>query len=271
MSALVDEIGRLRWYHTIALPGGVQTPGFYNTVKGASRVPLPASLEGKRCLDIASNDGFWAFEMERRGAREVVAIDLPDPRQGDWPGEPPAEDPGPDRAQATFEIARQALGSGVEREYLSVYELSRERLGSFDFVFIGNVLLHLRDPVGALTAAHSVVDGELFSVDTISIVASIASPRVPAAILSRRPEPWWWVPNLAAYRRYCAAAGFEITARGGPFFFPFGAGFWERPPVRRLAAHPMEAWFWTVGRRFGAPSAWVRAQPTGAGRGTPRT
>jgi hypothetical protein len=28
-------------------------------------------------------DGFWAFEMERRGAREVVAIDLVDPSRHD--------------------------------------------------------------------------------------------------------------------------------------------------------------------------------------------
>ena len=40
----------------------------------ASRV-LPESLAGVRALDIGTFDGFWAFEMERRGA-EVVAIDI---------------------------------------------------------------------------------------------------------------------------------------------------------------------------------------------------
>ncbi len=29
-----------------------------------------------RALDVATFDGFWAFEMERRGASEIVAIDL---------------------------------------------------------------------------------------------------------------------------------------------------------------------------------------------------
>ena len=30
-------------------------------------------------------DGFWAFEMERRGAAEVHAIDVLDPYSWDWP------------------------------------------------------------------------------------------------------------------------------------------------------------------------------------------
>ena len=36
---------------------------------------LPRDLRGRRALDIGTFDGFWAFELERRGA-EVVAIDL---------------------------------------------------------------------------------------------------------------------------------------------------------------------------------------------------
>ena len=31
---------------------------------------------GKRCLDIRAAGGFLSFEMERRGAREVVSMDL---------------------------------------------------------------------------------------------------------------------------------------------------------------------------------------------------
>ena len=45
------------------------------------RFGLPASLAGKTALDVGTADGFWAFEMERRGAARVVAIDLP--RLGD--------------------------------------------------------------------------------------------------------------------------------------------------------------------------------------------
>jgi hypothetical protein len=47
--------------------------------------PIPEDLSGKRCLDVATMDGFWAFEMERRGAASVTALDLEDPDELDWP------------------------------------------------------------------------------------------------------------------------------------------------------------------------------------------
>ena len=73
------------WYHTIDLPDGTATPGFYDTRGSPQFVPWPKELHGGRCLDVGTFDGFWAFEMERRGAREVVAVDLADPHALDWP------------------------------------------------------------------------------------------------------------------------------------------------------------------------------------------
>src|SRR3954466_13460849 len=73
------------WYHTLELAPGVVTPGWFDTRKVVSQLPFPASLAGKRCLDVATFDGFWAFEMESRGASEVAAIDLIDPLAADWP------------------------------------------------------------------------------------------------------------------------------------------------------------------------------------------
>ena len=72
------------WYHSLELAPGVVTPGWFDLRPVADRV-LPASVAGLRCLDVGTFDGFWAFELERRGAAEVVAIDILDPRQWDWP------------------------------------------------------------------------------------------------------------------------------------------------------------------------------------------
>src|SRR5437016_1983956 len=41
-------------------------------------------MDGMRALDVGTWDGFWAFEMERRGA-DVLALDLDDPQDLDWP------------------------------------------------------------------------------------------------------------------------------------------------------------------------------------------
>src|ERR1700730_10047735 len=56
------------WYHTLDLGNGVVTPGFVDHREQVAQHQFPASLAGKRCLDVATFDGFWAFEMEKRGA-----------------------------------------------------------------------------------------------------------------------------------------------------------------------------------------------------------
>src|SRR3954449_5380411 len=71
------------WYHTIELAPGVVTPGQIDHRAVVDRV-LPEDLRGKRALDVGTFDGFWAFELERRGA-EVVAIDVGAADEAQWP------------------------------------------------------------------------------------------------------------------------------------------------------------------------------------------
>src|SRR3954470_10040274 len=108
------------WYHTIELAPGVVTPGQIDHRGVAGRV-LPRDLSGKRALDVGTFDGFWAFEMERRGA-EVVAIDVDWDWQFDWPAvRRPKSFPEEPRGR-TFELAKEAFDSKVERRAISVYE-----------------------------------------------------------------------------------------------------------------------------------------------------
>ncbi len=48
------------------------------------RYGLPADLSGLRVLDVGTFEGFWAFELERRGA-SVTALDVDRIQQLDWP------------------------------------------------------------------------------------------------------------------------------------------------------------------------------------------
>jgi tRNA (mo5U34)-methyltransferase len=218
---------------------------------------------------VGTSDGFWAFEMERRGADEVVAVDIDDPGRYDWPEPRPAapsrpanREPGENRC---FALAREALGSSVERIDLSAYELTPERAGSFDFVFMGALALHLRDPVAAYAAIRSVTRGEFLSVEVISLGLTLARPGMPAADLVGQGQPRWWTPNLAGHRRMLEAAGFTVTGRGGPLFVPFGDGFPPPPRLRELGrlrgGSAREAAFQLVTRRTGAPLAWARCRP----------
>jgi tRNA (mo5U34)-methyltransferase len=257
------EIEAVEWYHTLELPGGIVTDGEYDLRGLPKRIGFPASLAGRRCLDVGTRDGFWAFEMERRGAAEVVGIDLDDHARLDWPGIPPQL--GADalseleaRSRA-FETARRALGSRVERRNLSVYELDPAEVGEFDFACLGTLLLHLRDPVGALKAVRGVLrpGGELLVNDVVSLPLSLLRPRRPAAELLGEEGPFWWVVNVAGLRRMVSAAGLEVAGTGGPYFMANGG-------ARRIAAPPGMGMRARLQRelllRVGAPHAWVLAR-----------
>jgi len=235
-SDLIEAVRERDWYHTIELAPGVVTPGWFDLRSIAGRLPWP-SLRGARCLDVGTFDGFWAFEMERRGAGEVIAVDILDPRQWDWPADTKAETIsaiGQRKGLGEgFEVARAALGSSVQRREMSVYDLDPADVGLFDVVYLGSILLHLRDPVRALERVRSICRGKLLSVDTFDLPLTLAHPRQPVARLDAVGRPWWWQANLACIHRMIEAGGFEIESEHR-VLMPAGAGQ-PKLPVRPKA------------------------------------
>ncbi len=226
------------WYHTIDLPGGIATPGEYDHRPIVPKVPLPDRLDGLRCLDVGTQDGFWAFEMERRGAASVVAIDVERIEDLDWPE--PRPELGEDaheflvRRQRAFEIAREALGSKVERRFVSVYDLRPDNVGTFDFAFLGTLLHHLRDPIGALQSVRRVVDGQLVLVAAFSVAKTALLPFTPVAeLLEVGSRPFFEMPNVAGLRRQLELGGWKIERWGKVHLQGYGAGWTNRPLLWR--------------------------------------
>lgn len=262
--SLAERVATSAWYQTLMLPGGIATPGNFDTLDELRRLPFPSRLDGLRCLDVGTADGFWAFEMERRGAGEVLAIDLRDPARLDWPGVPKTESVmrqigGPElNRHRGFQIAHEAFASSVQWREASVYDLDPDDVGQFDFVFIGSLLLHLRDPVAALAAIRRVLRGEMLSVDALSPLLTVLHPTQPVARLEAPDWPLWWTLNLAAYRRLFGAAGLEITAKGRPFVLRTGPGFGDTPRAGRPLYRHLQR---LVVSRGGILHAWVKARP----------
>jgi tRNA (mo5U34)-methyltransferase len=259
-----------QWYHSIELAPGEVTPGWFDTRGIVGKVPLPERLDGLRCLDVGTWDGFWAFEMERRGAAEVVAIDVDDPDGWDWP---PRERLRSDRLALEvleaiqgrgegFRIAHERLGSKVERLALSVYDLDPVAVGHFDVVFLGSLLLHLRDPVLALERVRAVCAGTAVIADTVQLLATLRHPRRPVVRLEGLERPWWWQPNRAALLRMIESAGLVIEEATPLYFVPTGPGHprpRRRSLVRKLAT-PKGREELVVALR-GVPHVAVRARP----------
>jgi tRNA (mo5U34)-methyltransferase len=235
------------WYHTMELAPGVVTPGWFDLRPVLPRLPWP-DVQGKRCLDVGTYDGHLAFELERRGASEVIATDIERHLDWDWPvrhRETTANElwkvAGETKGKG-FEIAKEILDSRVEREWISIYDLSPERLGSFDVVVCGSLLLHLRDPVRALEAVRGVCspNGRFMSCEQIDLELTVAHPRSPVARFDGTSDLLhWWTVNRAGHRRMLESAGFEVLESSGLYDNPLGPGHSpvpQRPSILAKAA-----------------------------------
>ena len=65
-----------RFYHSIELPGIGLQQGYWDLRGGYDDYFGGQDFSGERVLDIGTSSGALAFEIERRGASEVVAFDL---------------------------------------------------------------------------------------------------------------------------------------------------------------------------------------------------
>ncbi|WP_320671693.1 class I SAM-dependent methyltransferase [Patulibacter defluvii] len=217
--ALLAEALGQPWYHTIELRPGVFSDG---TVDHRSMAPvlLPGDLRGLDCLDVGTFDGYWAFTMEERGAARVAAIDLERFDQAEWP---PRNRPrllaegGDAEPGVRFKLAHRLRDSRVERVLTPIYEISPERTGgTFDRIVLSDLLLHVRDPIGALEAVRTVLrpGGRLLVAEEISVRLSVVSPRRPAARLQTGYTDYgWWQANVAGLREWLHQAGYRIVSR----------------------------------------------------------
>jgi tRNA (mo5U34)-methyltransferase len=192
-----EEYANTGWWHSIDLGGGRITAGVRKLDDLQSRYAnfdLPKDLSGKRVLDIGCWDGFFSFEAERHGA-EVVAVDC-------W------------RPEKFFE-AHRALNSRVEFHELSVYEISREKLGGFDIVIFLGVLYHLQHPLLSLQRVCEVTrDTAIIGSYVIDNILDTGSPVMEFYPLDELGGQYdnWWGPNTECLVKMTNTAGFAQTA-----------------------------------------------------------
>jgi tRNA (mo5U34)-methyltransferase len=190
------------WYHSIELPGGQVIEGVHSIErlrKRWSEFPIPAGLTGKRGLDIGAWDGWFSFEMERRGA-EVVAVDC-------------VEIP-------NFVYAHDKLGSRVDYRILDMYELSPATLGGyFEVVLFLGVLYHLKHPLLALeivcglTKDVCIIDSWVVPKDERAGTGEDSIPYLEFYETDELGEQLdnWFGPTLECLLGMCRAAGFART------------------------------------------------------------
>ena len=183
------EMAAGSWWHSIELGNGVITSGVHplEELRGNYALfNLPDDLSGRSVLDIGCWDGFYSFEAERHGAR-VTSVDCVRPEN--------------------FFRAREALRSSAEFHELSVYEVTKERLGSFDIVFFLGVLYHLRHPLLALEQVCEVTrDFAVIESHVIDNIFPAQNPLMEFYEFDHLGGQYdnWWGPNTNVCHRWRA-------------------------------------------------------------------
>jgi tRNA (mo5U34)-methyltransferase len=212
---LLETAKRREWYHTLELQPGVWTEGWFDLRESIEHYGLPQDMTGMRALEVGTWDGFWAFEMERRGA-DVVAIDLDDEADLDWPPRlrPPSYPEQP--RGAGFRLAKEIRGSEVERVNCSIYNALPEDLGTFDLVFCGSVLIHLRDQMLALERIANLCHGTFISAEPYDRLAGLI-PMSVSRFSGHHNKMVFWTPSIRTWKRLLWAAGFNRVEQRGKF------------------------------------------------------
>lgn len=230
---LLERASDISWYHAMELEPGRKTEAMFDLDPFQHEYGLPERLDGMRCLDVGTWDGYWAFEMERRGAAEVVALDLDDERELDYPPRRrPARFSDTPRG-AGFRLAHEAYGSKVERVVRSIYEATPDELGQFDLVFCGSVMVHLRDQLLALERIAGLCRGTFISAEEYDRPTSLLPFAASRYRADREADVVFWLPSLRTWRRMLWTAGFDRVEQHGRFDLRACAG-WK---VRHVVFH----------------------------------
>jgi tRNA (mo5U34)-methyltransferase len=230
---LRERARRISWYHTLELGPGVVTQGVFDLRPLVGRFGLPARLDGMRVLDVGTFDGFWAFEFERRGAAQVVALDLDGEEDFDWPPRRRSEAAGVLRPGAGFALAKEALGSRVERRIGSIYDADPAELGTFDLIFCGMVLIHLRDQLLALERIARLCRGTFISAEEFDLATGLLPFPAARYRADRKASVVFWQPSARTWRRMLCTAGFDQVRRHARFKVRSTQGY----SVRHLVHH----------------------------------
>jgi 2-polyprenyl-3-methyl-5-hydroxy-6-metoxy-1,4-benzoquinol methylase len=137
-----EQAEEINWWHSIKLSEDYTTKGRVGADHCSSeaitnRFGMPLDMTGKTVLDVGTFDGLMAFEAEKRGAKEVAAIDL-------YQGSGENSD--------GFHFAKAVLKSQVEFDMVSIESFNEHHNIKYDIVLLYGTIYHVDNPIQHLHA-----------------------------------------------------------------------------------------------------------------------
>jgi len=209
------------FYHTVDLPGVGTQKGEWD-LRGKAREYFGGiAFAGKRVLECGTASGGLCFELERLGA-EVVGFDLSPEHHWDlvpFAGLITAERSDDSRRHHIGRInnawwfTRRAVGSRANLVHGTIYQPPTTE-PEFDVVTLGSILLHLRDPILALTNAARLSRDTLVVTD-VAVPPGQESRMGETGLLflpdpeTRQPYETWWLFSERFIVRLLRILGFR--------------------------------------------------------------
>jgi hypothetical protein len=223
----VDSPSGCFFYHSIDLPGFGLQVGHWDLRADIDAYLGPHPLAGRRVVDVGAASGYVSLEMEKRGA-EVIAFDRELDDVTDDMGLIPFDDfesrfgmslataiehrrTAQRRLQDSFWLAHRLFES-KNRLYCGNVYRGMPDAGPVDVSFFGCILLHLRDPLLALTQFGRITRQTLIITDTFENIG----PLTEYAVAFLRPNindasnsgTWWW-PTPKLLQSFLEILGFR--------------------------------------------------------------
>jgi len=189
------------YYHTIELPDGLHE-GVWDCREVVHAYLGHVDFQGKTVLEIGPANGFFTFEMEKRGAK-VTCVDLGPICKWDLV-------PGPLINQKTLESDARITIRQIEAAFWHGHALTKSQSNMLygtayetsklcrdhQIGVVGNVLQHLRDPIGGLMAVaarvtETLIVTEALWVDGPRIEQESFMQLIPRAELPEVSQSWW--------------------------------------------------------------------------------
>jgi tRNA (mo5U34)-methyltransferase len=218
------------WMYEFDLGEGVKTPLLAEELRSVHRTRetmtmqaidtfFPGGLSGKRCLDVACNEGYFSHLLYQRGA-SVKGIDV---------------------RERNIHRARQVqsiLGCDPSRLVFEVEDFfnNRDKPDTYDVTLFLGLLYHIENPMGAIRLLHKItrtlcvietqltrqaqpiVTGWGQTSVTLELPASLAIHQEADMAQNNLAShnSLSFVPNLAAVRLFLFAAGFTQVLQPAP-------------------------------------------------------
>lgn len=168
------------------------------------------NFKGKSVLDIATNEGWWAFWAEMQGAEYVEASDVERGEDYDWGAEKDwnwIDTLNTNRGgRNVLNFHHKNLNSKVIIKKESIYEVN----GKFDIIFAHGLMYHLRHPLLAIDNIARICNGAFIFETMVDINSDqeIAQTKFYRTTELGAPSNWTGATS-ACYNSWLKDAGFK--------------------------------------------------------------